>query len=310
MWVDDAGVLSVLAREGDDVSTLTGDPAWLGNVTNVIAAGGDGVVFEALLQHNPDDSTQKTLVAKNEAVFAGNSGGLRVVVRKGDAVPDVAGSFNNFHALSRASGGHHAFLSLMARTGGVTTTDDQVLVAEIAGVLHLVAREGTTLLDGGLTAKSFGSFAVTASGAVIFRVKLNGAALDQDDALYRWTTGGGLELLAREGSAAPGLGLNYKVIQALSVSDAGAVAFTAVLSNDKGHIFRCLPDAGLSAVVGVGDSVNVSGVPRTVYAVGIYSDGSGAGYGFGGMGSAINDLGEVFTVLSIGSGEYVARIYR
>ncbi len=310
LWVDDAGVLSLRLIEGSDVSSVTGDPAWLGNISNVIAAGGDGVLVNAMLQNNPDDSSQKTLAAKNEVVLVSDADGLRLVARKGDSVPDSPSTFSSFTALSRASGDHHAFLGLMARTGGVTTADDQVLVAEVAGTLHLVAREGVTVLDGGLTPKTFGDFAVTSTGAVIFRAKLDGAAADTADVLYRWTVAGGLELLARTGSSAPGTAETFGILQVHSVSDGGAIALTAVLSDGNTRLFRALPSGPLTSLVAAGDTVSVGGAPRSIYSLSIFSDGSGTGGGCGGMGAAINDLGEIFTVLSIGSGEYVARIYR
>jgi hypothetical protein len=51
-------------------------------------------------------------------------------------------------------------------------------------------------------------------------------------------------------------------------------------------------------------------VPRKILSLGIHDTGTGADHGGNGKGAAINDAGDVFSVLSIGGGEYIARIFK
>jgi hypothetical protein len=81
VWCDASGCLSVIAKEGQNLAAITSDLSWLGNVIPMVSASGDGSSFIALLQNNPDDSKQKTLVAANVALLSANTEGLEVVAR-------------------------------------------------------------------------------------------------------------------------------------------------------------------------------------------------------------------------------------
>ena len=272
------------------------------------------MAFTAALQNNPDNSAQKTLTARNAAIFSGAPGSLELVARKGDLIPTV-GKLGTFSGVSRGAAGDHAFLSLLTLSGVapvVTSANDQALFAEVAGSISLVARENTTELLAGLTVARFGNFYMTSESEVIFQSWVTGAGvtLANDSCLCRWTAGGGIEVLAREGAAAPGTGVNYGAFQTLSVSPGGAVALQSTLTNGRIALMRAMPGAGLGLVVQTTQTVMFGSSSRTILSLSINSTGTGAGGGGGGLGDAINDEGAVFTVLSIGSGDYVARIYR
>ena len=311
VWYDDGSGVAALAVEGDDLGAVLGDPGWLGNVQAMVSAGGDGAAFIATLQNNPDDSKQKTATAGNAAILAGNSSGLTLVARKGSAAPGAGSTtYRIFNAVARGGSGGHAFISSMTTGGGVVAANDQVLVASTGGAEHLVAREGVTDIVSGLTLKSFGDFYMTDGGGVVFLAKLNGAATNADDVLCRWSLGGGLEMLAREGDAAPGAGANFGLFSGFSVSSGGAIALTSTLSDASPALFRALPGGALSLVIKRGDDLTVNGALQTIYTIGIHGDGTGQGGGGGGMGAAVNDLGEIFAAISLGNGNFVARIFR
>lgn len=313
VWYDVGGTISVLAKEGQDAASLTGDAAWLGNFLTMTSAAGDGAAFISSLQNNPDNSRQKTALAANQAIFGGTPGGLSIVARKGTVIPNV-GKLNSFNAVSRGAAGDHAFLSLllMSRTAPVVSgTNDQVLMAQVAGDLHVVARENTTEILPGLTPFRFGCFYMTSTGSLIFQAWLagSGAGFANDGILCRWTAADGIEILAREGSPAPGLGANYGTFQALSVSPGGAIALQSTVGMSV-VVMKALPGATLSLVAKTGQTLSFNGSTRGIQSLGIYQTGFGSGGGGGGLGSAINDQGAVFIVLSLGGLDYVARVYR
>ncbi|HCN29318.1 MAG TPA: hypothetical protein DIT64_11320 [Verrucomicrobiales bacterium] len=289
-----------IIREGDDVSAQTGDPAWLGAVSNYVAAAGDGVVFTASLQNHPTDTTQKTDTALNAVVMAGNEAALAVIARKGDTITGTGSTMRTFSGVARASDGGHAFTGLLTTGGGVTTANDQVLVSEQGGALHLVAREGVTQVSG-VTLTKFADFYACAGGVVIF---------EASGVVCRWTESGGIEELARAGAAAPGMGgATFGSIGSLSVSDGGAVALVTPLSNGQTALWRALPGGALSLVSQTSDVIVVDGTPQTILGISIHAQGAGTGGGGGGMGAAINDDGYLFATLSLGGGQHVARVF-
>jgi hypothetical protein len=321
VWYDDgSGSLKALIRAGYDLTSATGDNAWLGKVSNIIAAGDSGVAFVAGLLPNPANNKQKTNVLRNQVILSitpGSPNAISVLARKADPILGVTnGKIQNITALSRSAEADHAYIGLM-KTGvaGITKNNDQVLVSAVNGQSILIAREGTTVLTSGLTPKSFGKFFVVNGGSVIFQAVLNGATAATDGILCFWNADTRqITVLAREGSAAPGTGgLNYGTLQSISVSENGNIALQSLLSNGKIGLFRNM-GSGFQLVVkagtGVTDRVNYLGVDRNIASLSIYSQNTGTGNGGGGMGSAINNAGDIFAVLSLGGTQYVARVYR
>lgn len=319
IWYDHGDGLQPLLRAGHNLTSITGDIAWLGKVSNINAAGGNGVAFVAALQPNPANTKQKTNTLRNQVILSvteGNASNVSLVARKGDSVRGAANiKINSFTALSRGISDNHAYIGLL-KTGvaGITKNNDQVLVTVVDGESVIIAREGITNLTGGLTPKSFGKFFVSSNGDVIFQAVLNGATAATDGILCRWIASNEtLTVLAREGSPAATTGLNYGAFQNISVSDNGNIALQSSLSNGKIGLFRNT-GAGFELVVKAGttaaDRVNYLGVDRNIASLSIYSQNTGTGNGGGGMGSAINDKGDVFTVLSLGGTHYVARVFR
>lgn len=314
VWYDEAGDIKILAKEGNDVSLVTGDAAWLGNFTAPLSAAGDGAAFIAALQNNPDNAAQKTALAKNVGLFSGPADSLELVARKGDDVTG-AGKITSISGVSRNSDGDHAFISLLALSSTapvVVAANDQVLMAEIGGVKHLVAREGITNLTGTLKPDRFGSFHMTSADEVIYQVWLVGTGVTtaNDSALVRWSVAGGNVVLAREGSLATGTGLNYVTFQSLSVSPGGAIVLQSTLNSKSSSVLmRALPGAALSVAVMTGSSIPFKSGTSRILALDIYQTNAGTGGGGGGFGSAINDAGAIFTVLAVGNNQHAARVF-
>jgi hypothetical protein len=298
-----------LANEGQDVSAVTGDRAWLGQIGKQIAAGGTRGIFLARLQNNPADKKQRTLAAANEAVFAASAAdGLSVVLRKGQAVAAADGAkIKTLHGAARSGNGRHAILASLAKPA--LRGNDQVLLFEDAGNLQVVARKGVTEIVPGLTLARFGQYFVTNAGAVVFNGWLAGARATDDGVLCRWTPAGGIEVIAREGAAAPSSGRNYATLSRFSVSPGGAILFQAHLTGAgiNGAVYRLL-GASLEKIVQTGENVLFEGAPTRVLALAIHSSSTGSGGG-GGSGEAINDVGQTVIALSLGNGRHVNRVF-
>jgi hypothetical protein len=316
IWYDAGGTISKLVQEGENVSTLIGDPAWLGNISPTTSAAGDGVAFVAALQKNPANKLQTTAPARNQALIGGAPGSLAVIARKGDVIPGV-GKIKSFTGVSRSSAGDHAFMSALTITTtapAVSKLNDQVLLAKIGPIVHVVAREGTTevIPASGLRTARVGHFYAAGDGSVLFLAWVAGSGVTtaNDGVLCRWTVADGIEVLAREGDAAPGTGSTYTAFTGFSVSPGGAVALTATLANKRIVLLRALAGDDLSFVTQTTENISYNGAPRKILSLGIHDTGTGAGHGGNGKGAAINDEGDVFSVLSIGGGEYIARIFK
>lgn len=295
IWQEDGGSLSLLAREGADLSALTGDPAWLGNVSAKLSGAGDGVAFIASLQNHPTLATQRTNCHRNEVVLDGNESGLAIIARKGDVAPDTDGqTLLALLAVARSSTGAHALQARLKSSPTVVASNDMVLLSLAGGTSKLVAREGVTLVEG-LPIRTLRAFYAIGDDEVIFL---------SDRALCRWTEADGIQVLACIGCAAPGLAGNYRLLNRLTVSEGGAVALLTPLSNNRVILWRALPGGALTYVLGTGDATTVRGAPATLYGLSIHTDSTIAG---GGPGAGINDSGTILATLSVGGGVHVAR---
>lgn len=319
IWYDEAGSLNLLALEGNDAQL--GDAAWYGNIRNDLVAGGDGATFIANLQNNPANAREKTLAAKNLGAFSVNSAGVtEAVVRKGDAVPGTPGAWASFNAVSRSSTEHHLVLGLMARKAGITTADDQVLVAMLAnGDQHLVAREGITVVPGtGLVVERFSQHFISTTGDVVFRGYLRGG----NQVVCRWSVAAGLSLVVAQGSdladfvapadlpadlAAESVGL----IQRVTVSPAGHIGMLVVSSRPgaRNYVLRDMAGGtGLEVMEYAGRSVWYRNEALPIVTLSIYESQSANG-ATGGRGCGINDNGQIAITMDLGNRNHVIRVY-
>lgn len=130
------------------------------------------------------------------------------------------------------SPGHAVFADTLRGTG-VGFGNDEGLWSFDGSTLSLVAREGAPAP--GLTAIQLGELsprALDGAGRAVFSTTLTGAVVEGNNAsLWRATPGAGLQLLVREGDAAPGVG--FGVVYAAPL---GPVAFPTVLGNAGGDL--------------------------------------------------------------------------
>lgn len=295
---EDAGTIRLLCREGADLTALTTDPAWLGNLSPDLSAAADGVALIATLQNHPTDESRKTDAGRNAVVLDGNEGGFQVIARKGDVVPETGGQILHLlRGVSRSATGAHALLARLKASTGVTSRNDLVLLSVNGGTVRLIAREGVTSIEG-LAIKDVRAYYAIGDDEVIFLT---------DRALCRWTLADGVRVLACVGQAAPGLGCNHRSMHHLSVSEGGAIALTTTLDTGRGILWRALPGEALTYVLGTGDATLAKGVPSMVLALGLYADGTAATGGGGGRGAGINDSGTILATLSVGGWVHVAR---
>lgn len=322
VWYDDAGVMTLLALEGQDAGLA--DAGWIGNIRNDVVAGGGGAAFIANLQNDPVNARNRTLATKNIAVFQVDvDGGLNpaVVVRKGDAVTGTTGHWQSFNSVARSSTEHHLVLGLMSRKSGITPRNDQVLVAVLAnGDKHLVAREGVTTIPGtGQLIDRFTQQTISTNGDVVFRGFLrNGLQV-----ICRWSVAGGLSRVLTQGSALssvvpvadfpPALaGEAIGLIQRMSVSPSGNIALSVVSSRAGARNIVLRQMAGSTDVEVMeyaGRLVWYRNVEKPVVTTSIYECYLTGGAITSGTGTGINDNGDISITLDLGDLDHVIRVY-
>ena len=209
--------LAVLIREGDPIPGLAG--VTLGDASGAsfgdyhMAADGSLLVACRLSGAGVDPSN-------DSAVLAGQPGALSVLLREGDPAPGLPGVLyasdfydESFDSVSRLPvqnrNGVVVFRSVLS--GAVDPANDGAIFYGTAGALQLVAREGDTLLNGHVIQGFLPSLELNDAGQalieLVFSQTLGNPVTDDDDrALFRFTAGIGLELLAREGMTVPGTG--------------------------------------------------------------------------------------------------------
>jgi hypothetical protein len=186
---------------------------------------------------------------------------------------------------------------------GVTTSTDHALWSNGFGALSLVAREGSNApgTPSGVNFSNFVNPTLSRSGATFFYGSLIGAGVTSANDVGYWSNrSGSLELIAREGSQAPGTpeGVVFRPLAPIVyVNRRGdAMIITSLsgpdVSTSNNYGIWTLGDAGLSLAVRTGDQA--PGLPN--------------GVRFAGLGStAFNDAGKIAVGTSLeGDGVTVA----
>lgn len=179
----------------------------------------------------------------NIAIWSGTPGSFRIVARRGDPAPDLPAGIEftiyesltpNANALALASTGDSVFFSQLR--GPVTSSDNAAVFAEIEGTLHLVAREGNPApeLPAGVLFNGFNPsvgvrFAINGNGVVLLLADLIGTGITggNDKALYFWSAGDGLQLIAHEGGqieTSPG-----------TFQTVGSLSLNGTMGDDSAH---------------------------------------------------------------------------
>jgi hypothetical protein len=207
--VDAAGSVAVLAAEGAHAPSATGpslaDLARFGNrfVIGGINASGH-VVFEATL--TADDGQP---IQANEGIWTDASGALRMVVRRGQAIPDCGAScselFENVSEIAINDNGTVVFRA------SVTGSTNEGIWANLGsgGALSQIVREGDEAPGVSECAATFASglsstsarIVLAQSDDIVLQATLEGTCIDttNDQGIWRYNPSSGqLELLLRD----------------------------------------------------------------------------------------------------------------
>lgn len=176
--------------------------------------------------------------------------GLALVAREGNPAPGTNVDFGSLHdsffdaEFALGGGGQFAFVGSLAGPG-VDSTNRRGIWSDAGGSgLALIARAGNAApgVGPGLNFGLFDRIAMNPNGQTAFRASLHlsgpGVDLTNNDGIWSEGGGNGVELLAREGDPAPGMGpgVNWGTFDsngALSINSQGHAAFRARLSLDS-----------------------------------------------------------------------------
>ncbi len=247
LW-DDAG--NLLIREGD-ASTIPGVD--IGDIYAEVANNDGGqIMFASFL-------TGAITGATNEAMFAGPPAAPVLVVREGDDASAAAASLPPMTEFFRPSGtslndaGQCAFRCTLRGPGiqagntirfGGLYSNDITIWTNAGGSLELIAQEGQAAPGFAAAPNNpvfteFSQPVMCDNGDIVFHATIVGVPGStpptnnhSNEAIYRYTPGSGLTLIAREGGAAPGTAgaIFANSLSVYAVGDSGRVAFRANLT--------------------------------------------------------------------------------
>jgi hypothetical protein len=173
---------------------------------------------------------------------------VRTIALSGDPVPGVSGAtFSSFASagFQFIDGGRAAFVAkLSVGPGGVTSSSDSGLWSEKGGPLNLVVREGMQA-PGVPAGAVFGEVSQgnwNSSGSLGLNTKLlagaGGVTANNDSGVWS-DAGGSLQLVAREGDAAPGTSAGVVFGDAFKgpvLNESGSLVFTGSLKTGTGAV--------------------------------------------------------------------------
>jgi hypothetical protein len=217
-----------------------------------------------------------------EGIWSGASGNLALVARSGSQAPgtpsgvtfgpdNYSGFTFDINSPVLNNAGQTAFRVTLTSSGG-TTSEGQGIWSGASGNLTLVTRTGSQA-PGTSNGVDFNTFVyapvLNDAGQTAFVANLVGSGVDSTNEYGIWSEGSGaLQLVAREGSQAPGTpsGVNFDRLWfgAPQLNNAGQIAFLASLigsgvgdSNDRG-IWASDRMGALQLIVREGDVLEVA----------------------------------------------------
>lgn len=251
-WSGAPGAAALAVREGDPAPGTTRDFTDVPLRPSVNSGG----TLALTCQVNSGSSS-------DQGIWTGQPGSMSLLVREGDPAPGIAGLVNLW-----SPGGvlinNSDQVAFRTNLSGDTTDDtNSALYAGDAGSLAPVVREGDAAPGtGGAAYSRFDDMSFNNSAHLAFTSKLTGTGVtaDNDYAVFS-NASGSMDLIAREGDAAPGMGTGavFDVVgDDLLISNDGKVAFigratggTVTSANDYGLWFG--DGNGLELVVREGD---------------------------------------------------------
>jgi hypothetical protein len=293
IWAEKAGGLTLMARTG---SAALGTPAGVVfdnfPAAPILINSAGRIAFRGFVEGAGVTDDNRI------GIWAERAGGLELVARQGNAIPDLAGvSFGHLNDPSFNRNGHVAFTGLIL--GGPSTTNAAVF-SDAGGSMGMIARRGSAAPGfGGATFSTFSDALLNGEGQIAFQAVLAGTGVTTANNASLWsTTSGALSLVAREGSQAAGAadGQIFSAFTTPALNAAGQLAFAATLTgtgistaNDRGIWAQGL-DGGLRLVAQEGGSLEVApGMTKTISEIHF----TGGGNTEDGRRIGFNDYGEV-----------------
>ena len=308
IWTEGSGSLALVARSGEDAA----------------GTGSGGLFryyygqFDALSFNNAGKTAFSASITSptgpispgvdDKANWTDRAGSVAILARGGNQVPGAPAGVR--FAYTRGTlgfgqefkpvlnnAGQIAFMTRLSGTG-VTTANNRAIWSEGSGTPSLVARSGNQApgTDTGVNFSGFGCEpALNDAGDTAFYATLTGTEVDTTNNSGIWSEGaGGLALVARTGSQAPGTdtGVNFSGLGAPVLNNAGKTAFQASLTGTG--VVAMTNDAGIWSE-GFG---SLALVART----GNHAPGTPGGVNFSGFGfaqPALNDAGQTAFAASL-----------
>lgn len=236
LWDKRSGSLQVLGRQGE-IAPGTG-PGIVYAGTNSffnVRVGATGMVAFSSVVSGSGVST-----ANDRLIYSDVLGTLQPVAREGSpaaglpagVIYSVLGTDNS----PVGDLGEIAFYATLSGTGVTSTTDESIWYSSASGT-QLLAREGEQApgLAGGVTFTGFGSVGMSRNGLAAFTGTLTGTGVNSTSDRAIWVgVPGGLNLVVREGDAAPGLsvGARFNVLPTTAhcVNTSGQIAFAGSIT--------------------------------------------------------------------------------
>jgi hypothetical protein len=235
IWSGDAAALDLVARRGSQAPGTPSGVNFADSFFDFAAFNSAGqVAFTARL------TGSGVVLTTSAGIWSEGSGVLDLVTRSGDHAPGTPSGVNfseAFFAPTLNAAGQTAFKAIL-RGNGVNESNHIGIWSEGSGTLDLVARGGSHApgTPSGVTFNgNFPSLVLNDTGQTAFHAGLTGSGIHAANNSGIWSqASGSLELLAREGTQAPGLppGVDYVSFgdPGLKLNTAGQVAFRAKLT--------------------------------------------------------------------------------
>jgi hypothetical protein len=230
IWSDSSGSLSLVARKGDQAPAMPTGVAFDSfsiSLTPLLSDAGQTTFWASV-------SGSGVTALNDRGFWSGTMTGVASVVREGDQAPGLESGarFFTLNGPLQSKSGKIAFHA------AVTSPNDESIWSGSPGDLSLAAREGDQA-PGTPSGVLFSSFHQTVpineAGQIAIRAVLKGPGVDSNTDVGIFSTrAGGLELVARKGSAAPGLATSayFTSLDSPTINEFGRTAFVAGMEGE------------------------------------------------------------------------------
>jgi hypothetical protein len=235
VWSEGSGNLALVARTG---SQAPGAPEGVNFSTDPALE-----LYFPVLNDAGQTAFHAATTDGGRGFWSEGSGSLAAVARSGDHAPGTPSGVNfDFREILETlvlnNAGQTTFRSYLSGAG-VTSENEFGLWSEASGSRQLVARLGSQApgLPAGVNHGYTSVAGLNDAGRIVFLSLLSGSGVNSsNDRSVLSDVSGGLSLVAREGSQAPGLPSGVKfdtLFDTGAINNAGQIAFVAGLSNQS-----------------------------------------------------------------------------